>query len=63
MKRFKVVNSKIKYMDDSGNRKYDTIYVTLHQTPYENENILHKTSWKEEDVTITDMNVKFEEEE
>ena len=25
MKRFKVVNKKIEYMDDFGNRKFDTI--------------------------------------
>ena len=31
------------------------IFVTLHQPPYENENILHKTKWKESDVTITEM--------
>ena len=45
MKRFKVVNSKIGYMDDYGHRRYDTIYVTLNQPPYENENILNKTGW------------------
>ena len=63
MKRFKVVNSKIKYMDDYGNRKFDTIYVTLNQPPYENENILHKTKWKEKDCTITDVTPIYEEEE
>ena len=31
------------------------IFVTLHQPPYENENILHKTKWKEKDVTITEI--------
>tara|TARA_B100000287_G_C20232245_1_gene622595 strand:+ start:63 stop:224 length:162 start_codon:yes stop_codon:yes gene_type:complete len=31
------------------------IFVTLYQAPYENENILHKTKWKEKDVTITEM--------
>ena len=63
MKRFKVVNSKIKFMDDFGNRKYNTIYVTLHQPPYENENILHKTKWNEKNVKITEITPKFEEEE
>jgi hypothetical protein len=63
MKRFKVVNQKIKYMDDFGNRKYDTIYVTLYQPPYEDENILHKTKWNEKDVTITEMKINIEEEE
>ena len=39
------------------------IIVTLHKPPYENENILYKTKWKEKDVTITDVTVKFEGEE
>ena len=59
MRRFKVVNSKINYMDDKGNRKFDTIYVTLHQPPYENENILYKTKWNEKDVTITEVTQNF----
>ena len=46
MKRFKVEHSA-----------WDkpTITVTLHQPPYENENILYKTKWKEKDVTITEI--------
>ena len=63
MKRFKVVNSKIRYMDDFCNRKFDTIYVTLNQPPYENENILYKTKWNEKDVTITDVTPQFDGEE
>ena len=55
MRRFKVVNQKMQFMDDFGNRKYNTIYVTLHQPPYENENILHKTKWKAKDCKITEM--------
>ena len=55
MKRFKVVNSKIKFMDKFGERRFDTIHVTLHNPPYENENILYKTGWNEKDVTITEM--------
>ena len=31
------------------------IFVTLHQPPYEDENILNKTGWKVEDVTITEV--------
>jgi hypothetical protein len=31
------------------------IYVILYQPPYENENILNKTGWKEKDVTITEV--------
>ena len=63
MKRFKVINNKIKFMDRFGERRFDTIHVTLHKPPYENENILYKTGWKEKDVTITDVTPKFEGEE
>ena len=31
------------------------ITVILYQAPYENENILNKTGWKEKDVTITEI--------
>ena len=63
MKRFKVVNSRINFMDKFGERKFDTIHVTIHNPPYENENILYKTGWNEKDVTITDVTPKFEGEE
>ena len=46
MKRFKVEHKAWDKPD---------IYVTLHQPPYENENILYKTSWNEKDVTITEV--------
>jgi hypothetical protein len=39
------------------------ITVTINQPPYENKNILYKTGWKEEDVTITEVTMKFEGEE
>ena len=52
MKRFKVIN----------NRKEQTIFVTLNQPPYENENILNKTGWKEKDVTITEIIQEFDDE-
>ena len=39
------------------------IVVTLFQPPYENENILYKTKWKEKDVTITEMKTNFVGEE
>ena len=54
MKRFRVER-----------KNYDkpTIYVTLNQPPYENENILYKTKWKVEDVIITDVTPQFEGEE
>ena len=58
MKRFKVVNSKIRLIDRFGERRFDTIHVTLHKPPYENENILYKTGWNEKDVTITELIVK-----
>ena len=46
MKRFKVEHK---------DWEKPVIFVTLHQPPYENENILHKTGWKAKDVTITEM--------
>ena len=54
MKRFRVEHK---------NYEKPPIIVTLWQPPYENENILYKTKWKEKDVTITEIKVKFEEEE
>ena len=36
-------------------RKGTTIKVTLHQPPYENEDILSKTGYKVNDVIITDI--------
>tara|TARA_B100001250_G_scaffold332465_1_gene297889 strand:- start:811 stop:975 length:165 start_codon:yes stop_codon:yes gene_type:complete len=39
-----------------------TITVTLHNPPYEDENILHKTGWKVKDVTITEVKQYREEE-
>ena len=37
-----------------------TIKVTLYQPPYEDENILNKTGWKIEDVTITEIAQEIE---
>ena len=37
------------------------IRVTLHQPPYEDENILNKTGWKVKDVTITETTPEVEE--
>ena len=54
MKRFRV--------EHNGFEK-PAITVTLHQPPYENENILNKTGWNEKDVTITEIKTKFEDEE
>ena len=49
MKRFKVEHRSYEKPD---------IYVTLHQPPYEDENILHKTGWNVKDVTITEIITK-----
>ena len=46
MKRFRV--------EHNGFEK-PTITVTLHNPPYEDENILNKTGWKSKDVTITEI--------
>ena len=48
-------------VEHSDHRK-PPIKVTLYQAPYENENILHKTGWNEKDVTITELEVKIEDE-
>tara|TARA_B100000131_G_C17992347_1_gene563103 strand:- start:514 stop:675 length:162 start_codon:yes stop_codon:yes gene_type:complete len=33
----------------------DRLVITLYDPPYENENILNKTGWKIDEVTITDI--------
>ena len=51
MKRFLVENT----------RRGTTIKVTLNQPPFENENILYKTGWKEKDVTIKEVFIGYDE--
>ena len=63
MRRFKVVNKTMEYMDKFGIRKYDTSYITLHNPPYEDEDVLSHTKWKLKDCTITDVTPKFQGEE
>ena len=36
------------------------IRVILYQPPYEDENILNKTGWRVEDVTITEIEQEIE---
>tara|TARA_Y100000401_G_C8312597_1_gene220640 strand:+ start:11 stop:268 length:258 start_codon:yes stop_codon:yes gene_type:complete len=36
-------------------RKGTTIRVSLHSPPYENENILYRTGYKEQDCIITEL--------
>ena len=50
MKRFRV--ERVNQSFASG---YEVMIVTLHNPPFENENILYKTGLKEKDVTITDI--------
>tara|TARA_R100000008_G_C3571543_1_gene162475 strand:- start:1114 stop:1269 length:156 start_codon:yes stop_codon:yes gene_type:complete len=45
MKTFKIENKN----------NHEIIKVTLYQPPYEDENILNKTGWKQKDVIITDI--------
>ena len=43
--------------------KMQTLRITLHHPPYEDEDILNKTGWKAKDVVIKEMKtMKFEEE-
>ncbi len=51
MKRFKVVNE----------RRDSIIYVILHNPPYENENILYKTGYKEKDCKIEEVHLHADE--
>ena len=46
MKRFKVEH------DDM---EMGVLYITLHNPPYEDENILSKIKWEQKDVTITEV--------
>tara|TARA_R100000008_G_C3509191_1_gene127908 strand:+ start:219 stop:410 length:192 start_codon:yes stop_codon:yes gene_type:complete len=63
MKRFRITNKKIQYMDRYGERKFDSITVTIHKPPYTDEIILNKTGWDKKDVTIKDVTPKFMGEE
>ena len=58
MKRFRV--ERVNQSFASG---YEVMIVTLHNPPFENENILHKTKWNIKDCTITDITPKFQGEE
>ena len=53
MKRFKVEHK---------NWEKPPITVTLHNPPYEDENILNKTGWSKKDVTITEIKTYIGEE-
>ena len=55
MRRFKVVNKTMEYMDKFGARKYDTSYITLYKPPYENADVISRTKWNLKDVTITEV--------
>ena len=53
MRKFRVEN----------NNNFQILTITLHEPPYEDENILNKTGWKSDHVTITEITPKFEGEE
>ena len=55
MKVFRVINETLSIIDNFGNFKSREITVILHNPPYENENILYKTGWKEKDVIIKEI--------
>ena len=63
MRRFKVVNKTMEYMDKFGARKYDTSYITLYKPPYENEDVISRTKWKLNECIITDVTPTYEGEE
>ena len=41
--------------------KMQTLRITLHHPPYEDEDILNKTGWKAKDVTIKEIKQEIEE--
>ena len=45
-KRFKVEHNDM---------EKGVLYITLHNPPYNDEDILSKTNWKAKDVTITEI--------
>ena len=47
MKRFKVEHKN--YVDNP------TMIITLHNPPYEDENVLARIKWKAKDVVITEL--------
>ena len=51
MKRFRVEH----------NNWYDnpTMYITLHNPPYEDEDVISRTKWNLKDCTITDVTPKY----
>tara|TARA_R110002167_G_scaffold87220_3_gene235889 strand:+ start:2028 stop:2186 length:159 start_codon:yes stop_codon:yes gene_type:complete len=49
------------FLVECNNYSKPSIRVTLHQPPYEDENILHKTGWKIKDVTITEVTQEIDE--
>ena len=43
-------------------RKMQTIKVTLHNPPFENENVLEHIKWKVDDCEITEVHSQYDEE-
>ncbi len=52
MRRFKV---------EDRNFEKPTMYITLYNPPYEDEDVLSRTKWKAKDVTITEIKMHGEE--
>ena len=42
---------------------YEVMIVTLHNPPYEDEDVISRTKWKLKDCIITDVTPKFQGEE
>ena len=56
MKVFKVINKVMPFFSDiKRERRYNELIITLHQPPYEDENILNKTGWKAKDCEIVEI--------
>ena len=54
MKRFRVEHKNFEQPD---------MIITVHNPPYEDEDVISRTKWKLKDCIITEITPKFEEEE
>jgi len=58
MRRFKVERENQSFTEG-----YEVMIVTVHNPPYEDEDVISRTKWKLKDCIITEITPKFEEEE
>ena len=44
-----------RYKAEHNDMEMGVLYITLHNPPYEDENILSKIKWEQKDVVITEV--------